>query len=483
MSSNAKLSLLEKVSYGVGDMGCNFIWFLVAIQATFFYTEYFGLEIGTVTAMLTVITAIDLFFDVIIGAVADRTKTKLGRFRPWILYGCVPFAFIAMVTFYTPDINDTLKLLYAFFSMLLLRLMYSVVNVPYGALMGVISGDPNERDSVSAYRNVFAQGGWFVASTLCLPLIKYLQDTLDLTGETAFFYVVCVYSVIAGVLLMCTFSFTKERVEPVKQEQNKLTDDFKDLVTNRPWIMITTAGVLMLVYTTCHTFLINYYCKYYLSTMTVDPTSKDGFSFHLIGTFFGAEMSWESFSSAMFGFGAFITIVATILGKFVVMKFGKKKTWMGCFILSSVVSAMFMVVSKESLPAIILLQILFTLFIGPSAYIMWSMYADIADNTEVETGRRATGMIFSSATMSQKLGNTIAAIIPGAVLAWSGYKANDINMGDDVRNMILIVFALFPIVSAVFALICLYCYDITEEKVKNNSRILEMRKQEAQKNS
>lgn len=166
MNTQNKLSILEKISYGVGDMGCNFIWFLVAIQATFFYTEYFGLEIGTVTAMMAVITVIDLFFDVIIGAVADRTKTKIGRFRPWILYGCIPFAFIAIVTFYTPDLNDSLKLIYAFFSFLLLRLMYSVVNVPYGALMGVISSEPNERDSVSAFRNVFAQVGWFLASTL-----------------------------------------------------------------------------------------------------------------------------------------------------------------------------------------------------------------------------------------------------------------------------------------------------------------------------
>lgn len=267
-------------------------------------------------------------------------------------------------------------------------------------------------------------------------------------------------------------------MEPVKQEQNKLSDDLKDLVSNRPWIMITSAGVLMLVYTTCHNFLINYYCKYYLSTMSVDPTVKDGFSYHLIGTFFGTEMSWETFSSVMFGFGAIITIVATIICKFIVMKYGKKKTWMGCFILSSVVSAMFLLVSKESLAAVIALQILFTLFIGPSAYIMWSMYADIADNTEVETGRRATGMIFSSATMAQKLGNTIAAIIPGAFLSWVGFKANDINMSDDVRNMILIVFALFPIISAVFALVCLYCYNITEEKVSENSRILEERKKQ-----
>ncbi len=476
MGNTQKLSFLEKVSYGVGDMGCNFIWFLVAVHATFFYTEYFGLPIGTVTAMMAVITVIDLFFDVIVGAIADRHKFKAGRFRPWVFYGFIPFAVVAMVTFYTPDFNQTLKLVYAFFSFLLLRLMYSVVNVPYGALLGVISEDPGERDSASAFRNIFAQVGWFLASTMCMPAIKFLSDSMHLQGKTAFFYVVCAYAIIAAILLFVTATFTKERVEPVKQENNKITDDLKDLVKNIPWVMLTLTGVMMLVFTTCHNFLINYYCKYYLSTMTLDPTSPDGFSFHLIGRFFGHEMSWETFSSIMFGFGAFITIVATVIAKVVVNKFGKKMTWIGCFVLASVVSALFLVVGKESLATIILLQILFTLFIGPSNYLMWSMYGDIADKSEVETGRRATGMIFSSATMAQKLGNTLAAMIPGAVLASAGYVANDINMSDSIRNMILVVFALFPIISAVFSLVCLFFYNITEEDVKRNAKILEERR-------
>lgn len=480
MENNQKLSFLEKVSYGVGDMGCNFIWFLVAVHAAFFYTEYFGLPIGTVTAMMAVITVIDLFFDVIVGAVADRHKFKMGRFRPWIFYGFVPFAVVAMITFYTPDFNQTLKLVYAFFSFLLLRLMYSVVNVPYGALMGVISDDPNERDSTSAFRNVFAQVGWFLASTMCMPLIKFLSDNWHLQGKTAFFYVVCAYAVIAALLLFCTATFTRERVEPVKQENNKLSDDLKDLVKNRPWLMLTLAGIMMLVFTTCHNLLINYYCKYYLSTMTIDPSSADGFSFHLIGTFFGHEMSWETFSSVMFGFGAFITILATILSKVIASKIGKKKTWMGCFVLASLASALFLVVSKESLAVIILLQILFTLFIGPSSYLMWSMYGDIADKSEVETGRRATGMIFSSATMAQKLGNTLAAMIPGAVLAGAGYVANDINMSDEIRHLILVIFALFPIISAVFSLVCLFFYNISEEDVKRNANILRERREQTQ---
>lgn len=476
MENNQKLSFLEKVSYGVGDMGCNFIWYLVACMATFFYTEYFGLPIGTVTAMMAVVTVIDLFFDVIVGAVADRHKFKMGRFRPWIFYGFLPFAAVAIITFYTPDFNQTLKLVYAFFSFLLLRLMYSVVNVPYGALLGVISADPNERDSTSAFRNIFAQVGWFFASTFCLPAVKLVSDALHLQGKVAFFYVVCVYAVIAAILLFCTATFTKERVEPVKQENNKLIDDLKDLVSNKPWVMLTLAGIMMLVFTTCHNQLINYYCKYYLATMYVDPASADGFSFKLIGTFFGAEMSWETFSAFMFASGAFVTIVATILSKFVVNKFGKKMTWIGCFVLSSIVSALFLVVGKESLATIILLQILFTLFIGPSNYLMWSMYGDIADKSEVETGRRATGMIFSSATMAQKLGNTLAAMIPGVVLAGAGYVANDINMSESIRNMILVVFALFPIISAVFSLICLFFYNISEEDVKRNAKILEERR-------
>jgi len=479
MKDTGKLSVLEKCAYGAGDMGSNFIWFLIAIHSTFFYTEYFGLAIGTVTAMMAIITMIDLLFDVYVGAVADRHKTKLGRFRPWILYGVVPFVAITIITFYTPDLDESMKLIYAFLSFLLLRLMYSVVNVPYGALMGVISGDARERDSVSAYRNIFAQIGWFCASTLFMPAVKYLQDTFELQGKVAFFYIVSAYAVVAGLLLFFTFWGTKERVEPVAEENSPIKDDLKDLITNKPWIIVTLAGILMLVFTTCHNFLINYYCKYYLSNMYADPSAPDGFRYELIGTFFGNEMSWELFSSIMFGFGSVITIVATILcEKFLIGKLGKSKSWVLCFVLASVASAFYLFVPKESLAVIILLQILFTLFIGPCSFIMWSMYADIADNTEVQTGRRATGLIFSSATMSQKLGNTLAAIIPGAVLSFVGFKANDLNMSDSVREMILYVFALFPIISAVFAVICLKFYNIDEKKIEENSKELARRKAE-----
>lgn len=480
MENSKKLSFLEKVSYGVGDMGCNFIWYLVASMATFFYTEYFGLPIGTVTAMMAVVTVIDLLFDVIVGAVADRHKFKMGRFRPWIFYGFLPFAAVAVITFYTPDFNQTLKLVYAFFSFLLLRLMYSVVNVPYGALLGVISADPNERDSASAFRNIFAQVGWLFASTFCFPALKLLSDALHLQGKVAFFYVVCVYAVIAAILLFCTATFTKERVEPVKQENNKLIDDLKDLVSNKPWVILTLTGIMMLVLTTCHNLSINYYCKYYLATMYVDPASADGFSFKLIGTFFGVEMSWETLVAVLNAIGSIVTIVATILSKFVVDKFGKKLTWMGCLVMASISSALFLFAPEESLATVIALQILYTLFVGPSNYLMWSMYSDVADKSEVETGRRATGMVFSTATMSQKLGNTLAAMIPGTVLAAAGFVANDINMSDEVRHMILVVFSLFPVIGGVFSLISLFFYDITEEDVKRNAKILEDRRKEAQ---
>ena len=156
--NNHKLSVLEKCAYGVGDMACNLFWGISCIALTF-YTEYFGITAAAAGTLILVVSMLDIAFDVVIGAVADRKKTKYGRFRPWILYGVVPFCVLGFFAFYTPEFNNVGKVFYASVTFLLFRLMYSVVNVPYGALMGVISADPQERTDVSAYRNVLAQCG------------------------------------------------------------------------------------------------------------------------------------------------------------------------------------------------------------------------------------------------------------------------------------------------------------------------------------
>jgi GPH family glycoside/pentoside/hexuronide:cation symporter len=465
-TNSQKLSIVEKCAYGAGDMACNLFWGLIVLSSTF-YTEYFGIAPMAAGVMMLIVRCIDITFDVFIGAIADRKNTKYGRFRPWILYGVVPFCVIGFFTFYTPDFSEPMKLVYAYVTFLLFMLMYSVVNVPYGALTGVISEDPQERTSISAYRNIGAQVGCLVVYGSLFSSVSFLQTSYDMTPQKAFSSVVFIYAVIVLISLLATFFFTRERVEPVKEEKNKLSDDIKDLVTNRPWIVLTVAGIMMLVFIFCHNGMTAYYAKYYIASMSLNEAGE--VVFNVSGKFLGMELNWELFSTLLLSISSAVTIVGTILIRPVVAKFGKKPTWIACFILASIASIAFCFVPKESLGAIVILQILFTLFIGPAGFIMWSMYADVADYAEVKTGRRATGLIFSSATMAQKLGNTLANSLPLFALSAIGFVANDVNMTADTQEAILYIFALVPLVGSIVAVIALVFYNIDEKMIQENS--------------
>jgi GPH family glycoside/pentoside/hexuronide:cation symporter len=285
--------------------------------------------------------------------------------------------------------------------------------------------------------------------------------------QKAFSSIVFIYAIVVLISLLGTFFFTRERVTPVKEEKNKLSDDVKDLVANKPWIILTVAGIMLLVFVFCHNGLIAYYAKYYIASMSLNEAGETVFS--VSGKFLGFELNWEILSTLLLSIGSIVTIIGTLLIRPVVNKFGKKPTWIGCFVLASIISITFYFVPKESLGTIIILQTLFTLFIGPAGFIMWSMYADVADYAEVKTGRRATGLIFSSATMAQKLGNTFAQILPLFALGAVGFVANDINMTESTRHAVLIIFALFPLVGSIFAVIALFVYNIDEKMIQENS--------------
>ena len=469
MANNQKLSFLEKCAYGMGDMGCNFFWALIAFTGVF-YTDYFGITATAAGTMMLLVRLFDIGFDVLIGAWADRAKkTKYGRFRPWILYGAIPFAVCAFFTYFTPNFADPAKLVYAYITFTLFMLMYSVVNVPYGALLGVISPDANERTDASAYRNIFAQLGCFFVYGFTFPIVEQLSKTY--TPQTSFSIVAFVYAVIGFILLMLCFSFTKERVEPIKEEKNKLSEDFGDLIKNKPWILLTISGIMLLFFVFVHNGMIVYYAKYYVATCLGEN------QFEISGKVFGLNVSWEVFSAVLCTIASLVTIIGTIIIKPLVPKFGKKNTWIGCFVLASVCSAAFYMVPKESLLMIMLLQTLFTLAIGPAGFIMWSMYADVADYGEIKTGRRATGLIYSSATMAQKLGTTASQALPLLMLGAIGFVANQ-NMSADTQETFIKIFAFLPIIASVIAIIALFFYNIDEKMVEENSARLAAMKAE-----
>jgi len=458
-----KLAFGEKFAYGLGEMGFNFFWALISFTGLF-YTDYFGITATAVGTMMLLVRLLDLGFDVIIGVYADRTNTMYGRFRPWILYGAVPLAACTFFTYFTPDFADPAKLVYAYITLTLFVLMYSVVNVPYGAILGIISPVPEERTNVSAYRMILAHLGGFFVYGFTLPAVEQLSKTY--TPQLSFSIVAFVYATAGFILLMVCFLFTKERVEPVKAEKNKLDKDFGDLIKNKPWILLSGAGIMFLFFQFVHGGMIPYYAKYYVATCVGENR------FEIPGTIFGFNISWEVFTAVLITSGSLLAILGTIIIKPIVSKYGKKNTWIACFILSSVFSAAFYFVPKDALFTIMLLQILFTLSIGPTGFIMWSMYADVADASEVKTGRRATGLIFSSATMAQKLGAATSQAVPLLMLGAIGFAANQ-NMSAGMQQTFIKIFAFLPIAASVVAVVALLFYPLDEDTVKKNAEMLD----------
>lgn len=541
---NKKLSVLEKCSYGAGDLACNLFWGIVCI-AGMFYSDIFGLDPMKAGTMMMIIGYLDIIIDIFIGGASDRCNTKYGKFRPWILYGMMPFCVAGVFAFMTPDFSMGGKLIYAYITFFLFRILYAVVNVPYGALLGVLSEDTQERDSVSAYRNIGAQIGFWLSFAMVMKFAQFMKDATGAATSSAFFYVVLIYGVVAAILLFCTFKFTRERVKPVKDQNNSLKEDLTDLVKNRPWWCLSLAGIALVLFTACHNTAATFYAKYFLADIVVvdqpskivkisetednkktpiyilengridtasvgiivvgdkkysiercfestdangnsanikavrgeDATPQVGdklsfFQYNIDGTILGFKVDWETFYALFASFGTLFTILGTMLIKSIVTRFGKKKVWIGCFALSALISLLFIFIPKTGLTTILILNCLFTLVIGPTGFIMWSMYADVADNAEVETGRRATGLIYTSATMAQKLGYAIANSLPLYGLAAVGFIANDVNITGDIKDSVKTIFVIVPLIGAALGILALIFYTIDNAKIEENSRKL-----------
>ena len=236
----------EKIGYGFGDMASSMFWKLFGSYLMIFYTDVFGLSATVVGTMFLVTRIWDSAFDPIVGVIADRTHSRWGKFRPYLLYLAVPFAIIGVLTFMTPDLEDTGKVIYAYFTYSLMMMVYSAINVPYASLLGVISSDPKERNILSTYRMTFAYIGSFIALLLFMPMVNYFSEGYN--AQRGWTMSVVVIALICAVLFYGCFAWTKERVKSISQQQNLLKDDLKDLLNNRPWWILLGAGVAALVF-------------------------------------------------------------------------------------------------------------------------------------------------------------------------------------------------------------------------------------------
>lgn len=454
-----KIGLSEKIGYGLGDMSSSMFWKLFGAYLMLFYTDVFGISAAVVGTMFAVTRVWDSFFDPVVGAFADRTSSRWGRFRPYLLFLAVPFGLIGVITFLTPPFDNTGKIVYAYVTYALMMMVYSAINVPYASLLGVMSPDPSHRNTLATYRMTFAYLGSFIALLLFMPLVNAFGGG-DVNGPTrlwftapqfGWFMAVVVIAAICVVLFLACFALTKERVEPIKHEKTSLKTDFRDLVHNKPWWILLGAGVSSLVFNSIRDGATVYYFKYYVDETAVGNISILGLPFVLSGIYLGV--------------GQAANIVGVILAAPVSNRIGKRNTFISSMALATVLSVIFFWFNKDQLYLIFVFQVLISICAGSIFPLLWSMYADCADYSELRTGNRATGLIFSSSSMSQKFGWAFGSAITGWMLAQFGFKANAVQSAETIQGIKMFL-SILPAVGALLSLVFIYFYPLSESKMK-----------------
>jgi GPH family glycoside/pentoside/hexuronide:cation symporter len=436
MASNERLSFQEKLAYGLGDTASNFFYQFFNLFVVFYYTDIFGLSAGVVGTMTLSIRIFDAVVDPTIGILADRTQSRWGKFRPYLLWGALPYGILGYVMFLNPQLTRDLRLVYAYVTYGLMWVAYSVVNIPYSALMGVMSPSSEERTSLSAFRFICAFVGQFLIVRLVVPLKDYLGGGDQAEGIRR---TMLIFAVLSVALFIYTFARTRERVSPPAGQEGDFGSDLRNMFRNGPWMALFVSGLFTLINAAVRGGSMIYYFKY-----VVRDESK-------------------------FTWFATCGTVAFILGAVCTKAFlrmGDRRTLM---IVLSVANAIglgvFFLIDPHAYKTLIVLNIAATFLVGPTPAILWSMYADTVDFGEWKFGRRATGLLFSAAVFSQKVGLAIGTGALGWLLAYFGFIANA-EPSASTSFGIRLLFSVIPAVLALLGAFAIFFYPITDAKMK-----------------
>ena len=443
---SAQLSWREKISYGVADMGFNFYWANIATFLMFFYTDVFGLSAAAAGSMLFVVKIINAFTDPIIGAVADRTQSRFGKFRPYLVWMALPLAGAGVLTYSTPALGGTGKLVWAYTTYLLLMVCYTGINIPYNALSGVMSNNPQERTTINGLRFIFAFGGSTVVTAMTPLLVKALGGGSERLGWPL---TMALWGVAASSLFAVTFFNTRERIVPPPAPQTPVRQDVKDLAHNGPWLVLFFLALIIMITITLRTATAAYYFKYYVGRPD------------LMAAFVPAYM-------AAAAAGASVTPLLTRFAD-------KKRLLILLMSATAMLSIAFFFIPPNRIGWMFGLQIVTGLVLGPKSPLAFAMYADTADYNEWRTGRRATALTFAAATFSQKLGTALAAAVMGWLFTALGYVANVTQTARSITG-ILMLMSFLPAIFAFLAAGVMVLYRLDNEKMVRIQAELAQRK-------
>jgi Na+/melibiose symporter-like transporter len=464
-----RLSVVEKVGYGLGDTAANFIFQTMVMFQLAFYTDTFGITAAAAGTLLVVVRVWDAIFDPIMGVVADRTDTRWGKFRPWVLWTAVPFGIMGFLAFMTPDLSPSGKLVYAYVTYILLMMVYSANNLPYSALSGVMTGDLGERTSLSSYRFVCAMIAQLVIQGLALPMVHHFGQ-----GDTAkgYQYTIGIFSALAVVLFLITFATTRERIQPSPDQQASVSQHFADLLRNGPWLTMFALTLVLFITLAMRGSVVPYYFNYYVDTGSLAT---------LLGRF-GADVS-DPAAIVSLGFSAFnvlgtiATIVAIFFSKGLATRYGKRNVFIAGLGGTIFFTALFAWLPPTAVGAMFASEILRQFAYGFTIPLLWAMMADVADYSEWKTGRRATAIVFAAIVFALKAGLGFGGAITGYVLSLYGYVPN-VAQGGSALNGIRLTMSVFPAITFAICAACLFFYIIDKRtEIEMTTELAARRKQ------
>jgi glycoside/pentoside/hexuronide:cation symporter, GPH family len=452
------LSTKEKIAYGLGDAAANFVFQTQITFLMFFYTNVAGIAAGTAGTILLISRVLDAFNDPLVAGLADRTRTRWGRYRPWILWSAVPLAAALVLCYTVPPFGARGRIIWAITTYNLLMVVYAANNIPYCALSGVMTHESQERTRLASWRFVFAMGAALVVNVFTVDLVELFGRGDDALGYQL---TMCLWGVLAVLFFVVTFLWTEERVTSETRQSMPFWRDVSDLLRNRAWLTLFAVAVLIYVQLALRSGTMLYYFRYYLQAPNV--------------------VTWIDNFGLFNGVGLICTLIGVVASAPLSSRCGKRETFRVCLFISSAVMAAFSLVPADAFATLIGLQVILHLVFGPTIPILWAMMADVADYAEWKTGHQCTALAFASIILGLKLGFGVGGWLNGALLSVYGYSTAQALSPSAIRGIVSMI-SVVPAV-ALFAAFCMmFVYQLNNTFVKQIEVALIGRRHETHKN-
>lgn len=448
-------NLVEKTGYGLGDMSSSMFWKIFSYYLPIFYSDIYGLSLGATATLMLVTRIWDAVSDPMMGIIADRTDTRWGKYRPYLLFFALPFAVCGILLFTTPPCGETGKLVWAYVTYILMMTVYTGINVPYGSMLGVMTDNSDEKTEFSSFRMFFAYAGSFAALFAWEPLCTHFANAGH-SANTAWQLAMAVIALFCLLLFVLTFKLTREHV---RTAATPLGTDIKSLLRNTPWWVLTSAALCSNIFNTVRGASVAYYFKYNLGGDVNVELGITGFVL---------------FAGLFLAVGEVCNMAGVVCAVPMSHRLGKRFTFGMSCALMALFSAIFfyMPTTNGGFIGIILLQILISICTGIISPLIWSMYADVADYAAGKDGTASTGLVFSSGSMAQKFGSAIAGSTVLWLFAAFGLVPNAAVQSDTALLGMRLTMSWIPAAVALLMVVLMIIYPLTRTTMNDIARTL-----------